>query len=102
MKERILVEFFTSPVRYIALALAVFVLLAFMAACGSADKITEPLKDATRGTTNDGPADTITFPDGFSNVATKCDHGNRIYVIFKSNSAYGSIAVAPNDPSCSP
>ena len=40
------------------------------------------------------------MPDGFSNVATKCDHGNRIYVIFKSDSSYGSVAVVPNAPDC--
>jgi hypothetical protein len=63
-------------------------------------KMSEPFKDAERGVTNDDPADTITFPDGFSNAATKCDHGNRIYVVFKSDAAYGSIAVVPADPTC--
>lgn len=63
-------------------------------------KGTEPFRDAERGTTNDGPADTITFPDGFSNVATKCDHGNRVYVLFKGDAAYGAIAVVPNAEGC--
>lgn len=99
-KERILSEFFTRPWRYTTLFMAVFVTLAFLVGCGSADKITEPFQDADRGTTNDAPADTITFPDGFSNVATKCDNGNRVYVIFKGNSPYGSVAVVPDDPSC--
>ena len=70
-----------------------------LAACGS-DKYTEQFKDAARGTTNSESADTIIFPDGFSNVSTKCDNGNRVYVIFKGDLAYGSIAVVPNDPSC--
>lgn len=66
--------------------------------CG---KMTEPFKDAPRtGVTNDKPADTVTMPDGFSNVATKCDHGNRVYVAYHGNNAYASIAVVANDPSC--
>jgi hypothetical protein len=63
-------------------------------------KFTEPFKDAPRGASNTGPADTITMPDGFSNAATKCDHGNRIYVVYHADSAYGSIAVVPQDPTC--
>lgn len=63
-------------------------------------KMSEPFKDAPRGETNDSPADTFTMPDGFSNGATKCDHGNRIYVLFHGDSAYGSIAVVPNDETC--
>jgi hypothetical protein len=63
-------------------------------------KMSEPFKDAERGKTNDDPADTITFPDGFSNVATKCDHGNRVYVIFKQDKPYGSLAVVPNAEGC--
>ena len=68
---------------------------------GSCDKATEPFHDADRsGTTNDDPADVIEMPDGFNNLATKCDHGNRIYVTFHGDSAYGSIAVVPDDPDC--
>lgn len=64
------------------------------------DKLTERFKDAPRGETNDGPADIITFPDGFSNVSSKCDGPNRVYVVFKDNKTYGSVAVAANDPRC--
>lgn len=60
----------------------------------------EPFKDADRGATNDSSADTLTFPDGFSNAATKCDHGNRVYVLFKGDNPYGGVAVVPNDPTC--
>lgn len=68
---------------------------------GSCDKATEPLKDANRsGVTNNAPADTVTMPDGFSNVATKCDHGNRVYVAFHGDSPYASIFVVPQDPTC--
>jgi len=83
--------------KWIAGSLAA-VMLVSTAGCA---KMTEPFKDAERGATNNSPADTITFPDGFSNAATKCDHGNRVYVLYKADLAYGSIAVVPNDPSCS-
>ena len=63
-------------------------------------KITERFKDAPRGSVNNGPGDIITMPDGFSNVSAKCDGPNRVYVVFHSNSAYGAVAVAPNDPRC--
>jgi len=67
--------------------------------CGL-DKVQEPYKDAPRGSSNTGKADTVTMPDGFSNVATKCDHGNRIYVAYKGDLAYGAIAVVPNAKGC--
>lgn len=84
-------------IKKITAALAAIVLVLSMGACS---KMSEPFKDADRGSTNDGPADTLTFPDGFSNAATKCDHGNRVYVLFKQDKAYGAIAVVPGDPSC--
>jgi hypothetical protein len=65
--------------------------------CG---KALEPFQDAKRGASNTRPADTISFPDGFSNVATKCDHGNRVYVLFKGDQAYGGLAVVPNAEGC--
>jgi len=83
--------------RRLATAATVAVLAVGLGGCA---KASEPFQDAERGSTNDSPADTITFPDGFSNVATKCDHGNRVYVLFKSDLAYGSVAVVPGDPSC--
>lgn len=83
--------------RPIASAAAVLVLAAGLTGCG---KMTEPYKDAERGATNDGPADTVSFPDGFSNMATKCDHGNRLYSAFHGDNPYGAIAVVPGDPTC--
>lgn len=77
--------------------LASVLLLGSMVGCA---KMQEPFKDAPRGSTNSGPADTITMPDGFSNVATKCDHGNRVYVIYHNDAAYGSLAVVPNAEDC--
>jgi len=81
--------------------IAAAVTLAVGSAAGCGAKANEPFKDAPRtGTTNSTPADTITMPDGFSNVGTKCDHGNRIYVVYHGDSAYASIAVVPADPTC--
>lgn len=72
--------------------------LGFTAGCS---KFTEPFKDAPRSSVDNGkPADLIRMPDGFSNAATKCDHGNRVYVAYHGDSAYGSIAVVANDPTC--
>ncbi|MFC7550048.1 hypothetical protein [Plantactinospora sp. GCM10030261] len=81
----------------LAVSLAIAVTL-IVAGCS---KITEPFNDAPRSnTTNSTPADVITFPDGFSNASTKCDHGNRLYVAYHGDSPYAAIAVVPNDPSC--
>jgi len=72
-----------------------------MLATGCGEKAREPFHDAKRGSqTNDSPADVIEMPDGFSNLATKCDHGNRIYVAFHGDNPYGSIAVVPNAEGC--
>jgi hypothetical protein len=79
-------------------ALAV-ISLVFLAGCGS--KAVEPFKDAPGSSVvNQAPADKVLMPDGFSNVTTKCDHGNRIYVAFHGDSAYAAIAVVPQDPTC--
>ncbi|UGQ12393.1 hypothetical protein LO772_01915 [Yinghuangia sp. ASG 101] len=71
------------------------------AGCGKGQTVKEPFADAPRSsTTNDSPGDIVLMPDGFSNVATKCDHGNRIYTIYHKDLPYGSISVVPNDPTC--
>lgn len=78
-------------------------LLALLAlvAVGGCAKFTEPFKDAPRSTVDNGqPADLVRMPDGFSNAATKCDHGNRVYVAYHGDSAYASIFVVPADPTC--
>ena len=87
--------------RYRRLASATLLVLTagVLAGCGL-EKAQEPFQDAPRGTSNQEPADTVTFPDGFSNVATKCDHGNRLYVAFKGDAAYGSVTVVADDPTC--
>lgn len=81
------------------LVLFVVSLLALLALAGCG-KMSEPYQDAERGDQNTDPADTITMPDGFSNVAAKCDGTTRVYVIFKGDNIYGSIAVSPNHPKC--
>lgn len=84
----------------ILLVLIGLAMLLLMSSCGSG-KYTERYKDAERsGNSNSDPADTITFPDGFSNVATKCDHGNRVYVLFHEDSPYGGLSVVPNAEGC--
>lgn len=71
-----------------------------LTSCGM-DKAVEPFRDAPRSNIrNSNPADIIEMPDGFSNLATKCDHGNRIYVAFKGDANRAAISVVPDDPSC--
>ena len=63
-------------------------------------KITEPFNDAPVSHQIGGPAEVGSMPDGFNNFAEKCDdHGNRVFVIFHSDSAYGSV-FAMKDPTC--
>jgi hypothetical protein len=69
-----------------------------LSGCGA--KQQEQFHDADRGTENSAPADTIAMPDGYGNLATKCDHGNRVYVLFHNDAPYGAVAVVPNDLTC--
>lgn len=83
--------------------LALIVLMAIVGAyvAGCSNKATQFWNDAPRtGVVNQQPADIISMPDGFNNVATKCDHGNRIYVSFHGNSGYGFGFAVPHDPTC--
>lgn len=64
------------------------------------NKVTEPYNDAPVSGQINGPAEVGSMPDGFNNFAEKCDgHGNRVFVIFHSDSAYGSV-FAMKDPTC--
>lgn len=81
----------------VGVLIATVILLFALAGCG---KTAEPFNDAPVSGENTGPAEKINMPDGFSNVSTKCDHGNRIYVAFHGDSAYAAIAVVAADPSC--
>jgi hypothetical protein len=63
-------------------------------------KFTEPYNDAPVSSKDDSTAEVYSMPDGFSNVASKCDkHGHRIFVAYHGDSPYGAIA-AIDDPSC--
>lgn len=85
--------------RFVKLAAVSLVVLLGLGACG--DKATEGFHDAHRsGTTNRDSADIVTMPDGFSNLSTKCDHGNRVYVAFHGDSGYAALAVVPHDSTC--
>jgi len=83
-----------------AAAVAAVAVAALLGASGCGNKVNEPGRDAPTGTRNQDPADLISFPDGFSNVATKCDGPNRVYVAFKGDANRAAIAVVPNDPRC--
>jgi hypothetical protein len=66
---------------------------------GGCSKFNEQFKDAPRsGVDNGEPADLIRMPDGFSNAATKCDHGNRLYIAYHGDDGYASIFAVPQDP----
>lgn len=76
------------------LLVASIVVIAVLGACSQ--KTQEPFRDAPQGENrNSEPADIIEMPDGFSNLATKCDHGNRIYVAFKGDQNRAAVAVVP-------
>lgn len=89
----------TRTRRIAASGAAAFIGITFMAGCSNKQR--QQFNDAPRtGTDNTAPAQVIAMPDGFSNVASKCDGPNRVYVVFHSDSAYGSVDVVPNDPRC--
>lgn len=57
------------------------------------------LGDAPVGERDDSEADVLHMPDGFPNLATKCDgHGHRVYVT--TQNASGKEAFAIDDPTC--
>jgi len=87
--------------RFMKLAALAAAALLLTTGCDWTDKVSEPFRDAPRSsTTNSDAADVIEMPNGFSNLATKCDHGNRVYVAYHGDSPYASINVVPNDPTC--
>src|SRR5512135_1158328 len=82
------------------LAAAAIFAVAVLAGCSPTSKITQPFQDAPVSAMLKGPAEIGTMPDGFNNFAEKCDnHGNRVFVIFHSDSPYGSV-FAMKDPTC--
>jgi hypothetical protein len=84
---------------FAALAVSVATVVG-LSAC-SFDKATQPFQDARRTeNVNSNAADVVTMPDGFSNLTTKCDHGNRLYVAYHADSPYAAITVVQQDPTC--
>jgi hypothetical protein len=83
--------------------LTVAVMLTGLTACTPGDKAAQPYQDSPRtGQVNNKPADIITMPDGFTNLASKCDGPNRVYVAYHGDSNYASVFVVPNDSRCKP
>lgn len=71
-----------------------------LSGCGM-QKAVEPFRDSpTSGDRNEAPARIITMPDGFSNIAGKCDGPNYVYSGYHGDDNRMSITVAPNDPRC--
>jgi len=86
--------------RIIAITLT-FGLAAVLAGCGTQNKYTEPWNDAPRkGAVITEPVEIIANADGFSNLSTGCNHGNRWYAAYHADSPYGAITVVGQDPSC--
>jgi hypothetical protein len=63
--------------------------------------MTEEWNDAPVERKDDGPAIIYSFPDGFANVAGKCDgFGHRIYSTRGADSGGGKAVAVINDPTC--
>lgn len=58
--------------------------------------------DADSGKVDHAPADVIQFPDGFRNVAHKCDGPNMVYVSSAgaADTLPSAVYVVANDPRC--
>jgi hypothetical protein len=77
--------------------LVALLLVIGLAACG------DTKSDSDAGEVNKGSADVLAYPDGFRNVAHKCDGPNMVYSASRGGDgegAGGAVAVAPNDPRC--
>lgn len=70
--------------------------------CGTIDSINDSngKGDAPVGVRDDSAADVLNFPDGYGNVAMKCDgHGNRVYQVTSTQYANTQVVILP-DASC--
>lgn len=68
-----------------------------LAACGANHS------DSGTSDRNFGPARVLAFPDGFRNVAAKCDGPNMVYSGSRGQSSdhvSSGVAVVPNDQRC--
>lgn len=69
-------------------------------ATGCSQKAMEPWNDAPIAHKDDSAAEVYSMPDGFNNVASKCDgHGHRMFTLYHGDSTYGGVAVVA-DPAC--
>lgn len=83
-----------------AAALLLAVVLLFGSTACDPSKISEPFNDAPRAqVTNDLPAVIVSFPDGFTNYARKCDDGFRVYSGYHGDEPYSTGFAVP-DPAC--
>lgn len=83
-------------------AVAAAGVLVVLLASGCA-RITEEWNDAPIERKDDGPAVVYSMPDGFANVATKCDgFGHRIYVTRGAAEGGGKAVAVIADPACGP
>ena len=57
-------------------------------------------QDASVGVRDHAPANVLNMPNGWSNVAHKCDGPNMVYATDHGDSYSSSLAVAANDPRC--
>lgn len=60
----------------------------------------DPAGSAPRGEVVEGEGRIITFPQGYGNVAAKCDGPNMVYVAEDDDHASSTVSVVPNDARC--
>lgn len=83
----------------IALIVVCLAILVIASACS--EKTKEPFRDAPQsGVRNSAPAVIIEMPDGFNNLAGKCDGPNYIYVPYHGDRAYAAVGTVKDDPRC--
>lgn len=84
------------------LAIALLAAFSLTACADQFDTFGEDLRDVRVDTRNDEPASIIQMPNGYSNVAYKCEGTTMIYSSSngKTVTAGRSIAVVPEHPDC--
>lgn len=89
----------TNKVKIAAVSTA-SVVSALLLVTGCGNKANESSQDSGINARDTSGAEILNFPDGFTNVATKCSHGDRVFVAFHNDGSYASIAVVGQDPTC--
>jgi hypothetical protein len=84
-----------TPRTFVDAVLVIGTMVALAAGC-SAYNDDRGKGDAPVGSTDDSPAAVINFPDGFANVARKCDGSTAIY----THTREAAPVVVPNSPEC--